>query len=60
MVPVTLGTRGYCIKQIRRQIYKINGKVALVSGCVVQLGIGSTIALRLVKEGAYAVVNNVT
>ena len=39
-------------------MYKLNGKVALVTGCGGQHGIGRAIALRLAKEGADVVVND--
>ena len=37
-------------------MYKLNGKVVLVTGCGGQHGIGRAIALRLAKEGADVVV----
>ena len=39
-------------------MYNLNGKVALVTGCGGQHGIGRAIALRLTKEGADVVVND--
>ena len=39
-------------------MYNLNGKVALVTGCGGQHGIGRAIALRLAKEGADVVVND--
>ena len=41
-------------------MYKLFNKVALVTGCGGQHGIGRTIALRLAKEGADLVVNDLT
>ena len=41
-------------------MYNLNGKVALVTGCGGQHGIGRAIALRLAKEGAELVVDDLT
>lgn len=40
-------------------MYNLNGKVALVTGCGGQHGIGRAIALRLAQEGADVVINDV-
>ena len=41
-------------------MYKLLNKIALVTGCGGQHGIGRAIALRLTKEGADVVVNDLT
>ena len=40
-------------------MYNLNGKVAMVTGCGGQHGIGRAIALRLAQEGADVVINDV-
>ena len=41
-------------------MYKLFNKIALVTGCGGQHGIGRAIALRLAKEGADVIVNDLT
>ena len=41
-------------------MYHLNGKIALVTGCGGQHGIGRAIALKTGKEGADVVVNDLT
>ena len=41
-------------------MYKLLNKIALVTGCGGQHGIGRAIALRLAKEGADLVINDLT
>lgn len=40
-------------------MYNLNGKVAIVTGCGGQHGIGRAIALRLAQEGADVVINDI-
>jgi NAD(P)-dependent dehydrogenase (short-subunit alcohol dehydrogenase family) len=40
-------------------MYNLNGKVALVTGCGGQHGLGRAIALRLAQEGADVVINDI-